>query len=161
MLVDRSLRSMAAFTAVCTVIMWIIVFSYLGPFSTRLNRNSTSVGREQGEKCGEAESRNVVCYTRTLEAGWISDVAQAVHLFINIAATIILGCSNTYQQLITALKVDEIRWVLSKRGDSKVGTNSPWSINHKKAGKTRSWLAWILLISTSMVIPTSIWDESE
>jgi hypothetical protein len=64
----------------------------------------------------------------------------------------ILGCSNTYQQLITALKVDEIRWVLSKRGDSKVGTNSPWSINHKKAGKGLAWLGWVLLISTSMVI---------
>jgi hypothetical protein len=63
----------------------------------------------------------------------------------------ILGCSNTYQQLVTALKVDEIRWVLSKRGDSKVGTNSPWSINHKREGKIKAWLAWILLISTSIV----------
>jgi hypothetical protein len=63
----------------------------------------------------------------------------------------ILGCSNTYQQLVTALKVDEIRWVMSKRGDSKVGTNSPWSINHKREGKTKAWLAWILLISTSIV----------
>ena len=64
----------------------------------------------------------------------------------------ILGCSNTYQQLITALKVEEIPWVLSKRGDSKVGTNSPWSINHKKAGKALAWLGWILLISTSMPV---------
>ncbi len=63
----------------------------------------------------------------------------------------ILGCSNTYQQLVTALKVDEIRWVLSKRGDSKVGTNSPWSINHKREGKTLAWLAWLLLILTSVV----------
>jgi hypothetical protein len=78
-------------------------------------------------------------------------IVQAVHLFINIAATMILGCSNTYQQLVTALKVDEIRWALSKRGDSKVGTNSPWSINHKREGKTKYWLCWLLLISTSIV----------
>ncbi|KAF4625608.1 hypothetical protein G7Y89_g12556 [Cudoniella acicularis] len=45
MLVDRSLRSMAALTTTCAVIIWIVVFSYLGPFLTRLNRNSTSVGR--------------------------------------------------------------------------------------------------------------------
>jgi hypothetical protein len=32
-----------------------------------------------------------------------------------------------------------------------VGTNSPWSINHKREGKTKAWLAWILLISTSIV----------
>ena len=63
----------------------------------------------------------------------------------------ILGCSNTYQQLVTSLKVDEIRWVLSKRGDSKVGTNSPWAINHKRDGKTKAWLAWLLLIGTSLV----------
>lgn len=63
----------------------------------------------------------------------------------------VLGCSNTYQQLVTALKVDEIRWVLSKRGDSKVGTNSPWAINHKRDGKAKAWLAWLLLIGTSLV----------
>jgi hypothetical protein len=63
----------------------------------------------------------------------------------------ILGCSNTYQQLVTSLKVDEIRWVMSKRGDSKVGTNSPWAINHKRGGKLKAWSAWILLISTSIV----------
>ena len=135
MLVDRSLRSMAAFTTICAVIMWIIVFSYLDPFAHRVNRNSTSVGRKNGESCGEAEVRNV-----------------ANHLFINIAATMILGCSNTYQQLITALKFDEIRWVLSKWGDSRVGTNSPWSINHKKTGKGLAWLGWLLLILTSLPV---------
>lgn len=82
-----------------------------------------------------------------------SNVLQAIHLFINIAATMILGCSNTYQQLATALTVGEMRWVLSKRGDSKVGTNSPWAINHKREGKTKAWLAWALLISTSLVSP--------
>lgn len=108
MLVDRSLRSMAAFTTACAVIMLIILFSYLPAFSRRINHNSTSVGGKNGESCHTAEARNI-----------------AIHLFVNIAATMILGCSNTYQQLVTSLKVDEIRWVLSKRGDSKVGTNSP------------------------------------
>ncbi|TVY17925.1 hypothetical protein LARI1_G005385 [Lachnellula arida] len=134
MLADRSLRSMAAFTAVCAVIMLIITLSYIGDFAHRLNLNTTSVGGKDGESCESMEQKNV-----------------AVHLFINIAATMILGCSNTYQQLVTSLKVDEIRWVLSKRGDSKVGTNSPWSINHKREGKTKAWLAWLLLISTSLV----------
>lgn len=64
----------------------------------------------------------------------------------------ILGMSNTYQQLITSLKVDEIRWVLSKYGDSRVGTNSPMAINHKKTGKLKAWLAWLLLVTTSLVI---------
>lgn len=160
MLVDRSLRSMAAFITICAVIMWIIVFSYLGPFTTRLNRNSTSVGRKEGESCGEAETRNLVCCTQSIRTWYVTEETQANHLFINIAATMILGCSNTYQQLITALKVDEIRWVLSKRGDSKVGTNSPWSINHKKSGKGMAWLGWLLLISTSMVITSRTCKKS-
>lgn len=134
MLADRSLRGMAAFTALCALIMCIIVFAYLKDFMTRLNKNSTSVGGYYGESCETMENRNV-----------------AVHFFINIAGTLILGCSNTYQQLVTALKVSEMRWMLSKRGDSKVGTNSPWAINHKQQGKKKAWAAWILLISTSVV----------
>jgi hypothetical protein len=63
----------------------------------------------------------------------------------------ILGMSNTYQQLVTSLNVDEIRSVLSRKGDSRVGTNSPFAINDKKSGKLKHWLAWILLIMTSLV----------
>ncbi|TVY37706.1 hypothetical protein LOCC1_G007239 [Lachnellula occidentalis] len=113
MLADRSLRSMAAFTAVCAVIMLIITLSYVGDFANRLNLKTTSVGGKDGESCGSMEQKNV---------------------------------------LVTSLKVDEIRWVLSKRGDSKVGTNSPWAINHKRDGKTKAWLAWLLLISTSLPV---------
>ena len=65
----------------------------------------------------------------------------------------ILGMSNTYQQLVTSLKTDEIRWVLSKRGDARVGTNSPMAINDKRTGKVRAWCAWLLLVSTSVVTP--------
>ena len=76
---------------------------------------------------------------------------QAFLLIINVAATMILGMSNTYQQLVTSLKISDIKWVLQKFGDSRVGTNSPFSINRKREGKVSSWLAWLLLICTSMV----------
>jgi hypothetical protein len=76
---------------------------------------------------------------------------QAAHLIINIAATMVLGMSNTYQQLVTAFDVTDIPSVLRKYGDSKVGTNSPFAINRKAKGKAKAWLSWILLISTSLV----------
>ncbi|KAM3074282.1 hypothetical protein ACMFMF_006297 [Clarireedia jacksonii] len=135
MLVDRSLRTMAGLTFLSAMIMLIIIIAYLPSFTRRLNKHSTSVGGKEGESCSSMESRNI-----------------AVHLFINIVATMILGCSNTYQQLVTAPKVEEIPWILSKKGDCKVGTNSPWNINVKKTGKTKAWLSWALLISTSIPI---------
>lgn len=135
MLVDRSLRSMAGFTFLCTIIMFIIMVAYLPAFNSRLNKQSTSVGGKDGESCHSMESRNI-----------------AVHLFINIAATMILGCSNTYQQLVTAPLVEEIPFILSKNGDAKCGTNSPWNINVKKSGKLKAWGSWLLLICTSIPI---------
>jgi hypothetical protein len=60
MLVDRSLRSMAVFTAGCAVIMFIIVLCYVPAFTRRTNKASTSVGGRSGESCHKAESRNVV-----------------------------------------------------------------------------------------------------
>ncbi|TEY44889.1 hypothetical protein BOTCAL_0342g00130 [Botryotinia calthae] len=135
MLVDRSLRSMAGFTFLCTIIMFIIMVAYLPAFNSRLNKQSTSVGGKDGESCHSMESRNI-----------------AVHLFINIAATMILGCSNTYQQLVTAPLVEEIPFILSKNGDAKCGTNSPWNINVKKSGKLKAWASWLLLICTSVPI---------
>ena len=74
-----------------------------------------------------------------------------MHLLINIASTMVLGMSNTYQQLASALDVTDIRWALEKKGDARVGTNSPFSINRKRTGKLKSWLAWFLLIITSLV----------
>lgn len=68
----------------------------------------------------------------------------------------VLGMSNTYQQLVTALNVDEIKWVLSKKGDSRVGTNSPFAINDKATGKLKHWLTWLLLISTSLVCQVAV-----
>lgn len=75
-----------------------------------------------------------------------------IHLVINVAATMILGMSNTYQQLITSLSTKELRWVLSKHEDSRVGTNSPFNINHKQHGKVQAWLQWTLLIGTSLPV---------
>lgn len=63
MLVDRSLRSMAAFTAVSAVIMLIILISYLPAFANRVNHNSTSVGGKAGTSCSTSESRNVVRFS--------------------------------------------------------------------------------------------------
>ncbi|KAL8924807.1 MAG: hypothetical protein Q9172_002522 [Xanthocarpia lactea] len=64
----------------------------------------------------------------------------------------ILGMSNTYQQLITSLSIKELRWVLSKHEDSRVGTNSPFNINHKQHKKLQAWLQWILLVGTSIPV---------
>lgn len=64
----------------------------------------------------------------------------------------ILGMSNTYQQLITSLSTSELKWALSKHEDSRVGTNSPFNINHKKSGKLQAWLQWLLLIATSLPV---------
>ncbi|RFU28743.1 hypothetical protein B7463_g7594, partial [Scytalidium lignicola] len=114
MLVDRSLRAMAAFTAVCAIVMMVILIVYLPAFKRRLNHHTTSVGAGNGESCSVMERRNV--------------------------------------QLVTSLKVSEIPWALSMRGDSRIGTNSPTSINHKKSGKVKAWISWLLLISTSLPV---------
>ena len=74
-----------------------------------------------------------------------------IQLVINVAATTILGMSNTYQQLVTSLNMEEIRWALLRSGDCRVGTNSPLTINRKEKGKVQTWFAWLLLIATSVV----------
>ncbi|APA16249.1 hypothetical protein sscle_16g110190 [Sclerotinia sclerotiorum 1980 UF-70] len=135
MLVDRTLRSMAGFTFLCAIIIFIIMIVYLPAFYRRLNKHSTSVGGKDGESCEHIESKNT-----------------AIHIFINIAATMILGCSNTYQQLITAPLVEEIPWILAQYGDAKIGLNSPLNINVKKSGKVKAWGSWLLLISTSIPV---------
>jgi hypothetical protein len=64
----------------------------------------------------------------------------------------VLGMSNTYQQIVTSLRISDLRYALSKFGDSRVGTNSPLNIRHKEKGKKRAWAAWFLLIFTSMPV---------
>ncbi|KAB2572431.1 hypothetical protein DBV05_g8912 [Lasiodiplodia theobromae] len=134
MLVDRTLRGMAALTSTFAVVMIVICVVYAKDFTKHMESlpNSTSV---------------------TISSGSDSDrKAEAYKFLINVAATMILGMSNTYQQLLTALTVDDLKHALYKYGDARVGTNSPFSIKHKRDGRLRAWLAWILLICTSMPV---------
>ncbi|KAL8948634.1 MAG: hypothetical protein Q9222_005199 [Ikaeria aurantiellina] len=126
---------MAALTTLFAFIMSVICFAHLRQLAHRANKTSTSVGGKADRTCASMEGSNVV-----------------IHLVINIAATMILGMSNTYQQLVTAPSSDELRWMLSKHEDSRVGTNSPFNINHKKTKRLTSWLEWLLLISTSLPV---------
>ncbi|KAL8690078.1 MAG: hypothetical protein Q9218_004392 [Villophora microphyllina] len=135
MLADRSFRTMAVATTLFAFIMVIICLVHLPELAHRANRTSTSVGGKANQTCESMEGKNVV-----------------IHLVINIAATMILGMSNTFQQLVTALSSSELRWVLSKHEDSRVGTNSPFNIKHKKERKTQAWLQWLLLIATSLPV---------
>ena len=60
MLVDRSLRSMAALTTIFALMMVILCIVYFGNFVHRVNANSTSVGEISGESCSTMESSNIV-----------------------------------------------------------------------------------------------------
>ncbi|KAF2017755.1 hypothetical protein BU24DRAFT_334331, partial [Aaosphaeria arxii CBS 175.79] len=134
LLVDRSLRTMAALMTLFAIVMLIIVGVNMKAFQQRVNRYSSSIG---------SNSKN---------CKHIARMNTALLFLINVAATMILGMSNTYQQLITSLKIDDLEHMLQKFGDSRVGTNSPLNINHKVQGKKRSWVAWTFLIVTSLPV---------
>lgn len=134
LLIDRSLRSMAALMTLFAAGMIILIALYAKHFRDRANANTTSVG-------GDARSCKDVTYTNT-----------AMLLLINVCATMILGMSNTYQQLVTSIRITDLKHVLTKFGDSRVGTNSPFSISQKREGKKRSWVAWTFLVLTSMPV---------
>jgi hypothetical protein len=134
LLSDRSLRGMAVLMTAFAIGMVIVVVAYAKAFQTRANRNTSSVG-------GGTQSCKAVTHTNT-----------ALLLLINVCATMVLGMSNTFQQLVTSLRVTDLKHALSRFGDSRVGTNSPFSIKHKKEGKKRAWAAWFLLIFTSMPV---------
>lgn len=156
MLVDRSLGAMAALTTIFALIMVITCLSYLPEYLHRTNHHSNSVGGSL-QSCKSVERIDVVSHlTGLLGRTTNSEKSlKAIHLLINVAATMTLGMPNTYQQFITSLKVDDIRWMLSKHEDSRVGTNSSMTINHKKSGRLSSLLVWLLLIATSLVITPS------
>lgn len=61
MLVDRSLRSMAALTAVFATAMIIVCCTYMSDFVHRSNPYSTSVGSKKPRSCRSTENANVVC----------------------------------------------------------------------------------------------------
>lgn len=134
LLVDRSLRTMAATMTLFAVAMIILIATHAEFFRNRANRNTSSVGGDTGS-CETVTTRNTVFL-----------------LLINVCATMILGMSNTYQQLVTSLKVGDLKHMLSEFGDSRVGTNSPFNINHKREGRKGAWASWIFLILTSMPI---------
>jgi len=133
-LVDRTLRGMALLTTVFAFAMLTVVCVYAGDFGNRANKFSSSIG-------GKTMDCDDVTHTNTI-----------ILLAINVAATMLLGMSNTYQQLVTSLKIGDLKHMLEKFGDSRVGTNSPFNINHMQSGKRKSWAAWMLLVATSIPI---------
>jgi hypothetical protein len=76
---------MALLTAVFAIALVIICVTNVKLFAKRPNLHSTSIG-------GDSKSCKSVVRTNT-----------ALLLIINVAATMILGMSNTYQQLVTSL----------------------------------------------------------
>ncbi|KAF2731565.1 hypothetical protein EJ04DRAFT_442765, partial [Polyplosphaeria fusca] len=134
LLVDRSIRFMAVLTTLFAIAMFIVMAVNLPEFYRRTNKFTSSVGGES-RNCKEVTHENT-----------------ALLLLVNVAATMVLGMSNTYQQLVTSLKIGDLQHMLKKFGDSRVGTNSPFSINHKESGKKSSWAAWLLLICTSIPV---------
>lgn len=62
MLVDRSLRSMAALTSIFALIMVVTCASHFRDFVSRTNKNSTSVGGRL-HSCGNIERQDVVSYS--------------------------------------------------------------------------------------------------
>ncbi|MCJ1269420.1 hypothetical protein MMC22_009312 [Lobaria immixta] len=155
MLVDRSLRSMAALTGTFALIVLIICLAYLPHLVGRKNKHSSSIGGSL-QNCESVQRKGVVSPSkRSLGRAINPEISlKAIHLLINIAATMTLGMSNTYQQLITSLKVNEIRWMLSKHEDSRVGTNSPMTIKHKKNGKPLHLLANSIIGPSYYMTPT-------
>ncbi|KAL1801259.1 hypothetical protein ACET3X_001601 [Alternaria dauci] len=134
LLSDRSFRTMAATMSVLALGMIVLIACNIKHVVNRTNLGSTSVG-------GTPDSCKKVTYTNT-----------ACLLIINVCATMVLGMSNTYQQIVTSLKISDLKYALSKFGDSRVGTNSPLNIRHKEKGRKRAWAAWFLLIFTSMPV---------
>jgi hypothetical protein len=76
---------MAATMTAFAIAMLVLVISYAKVFTNRANRNTSSVG-------GETQSCKDVTHTNT-----------ALLLIVNICATMVLGMSNTYQQLVTSI----------------------------------------------------------
>lgn len=125
---------MAALTTVFAIAMIVVIATHMEPFYARANKFTSSVG-------GGTRSCKAVTHENT-----------ALLLLVNVAATMVLGMSNTYQQLVTSLKIGDLRHMLQKFGDSRVGTNSPFSINHKQEGRKTSWTFWLFLVCTSLPI---------
>ena len=138
MFLDRSLAAMTAIVCLMAIISVSLAIASFQTYLTRKaegkNQFSTSVG-EKIEPCASVEFKSTI-----------------IHIFINIGATIILGVSNTYQQLATGLSADELRKALESGGAVTVGTNSPFSIRHKQTGKVAAYFSWAFLLATSLPV---------
>ncbi|KAL1383772.1 hypothetical protein HDK64DRAFT_341102 [Phyllosticta capitalensis] len=136
MLVDRCLRVMAGMIFWLAVIMIVVCIALAPQFNKRIGWHSstTSVAIFSGSETS------------------MKNLSEGIKFLINIAATIILSASNTYQQLLTSLKIEDIKYILTNFGDSRVGTNSPFAIKHKKFGRQKAWISWIFLVATSMPV---------
>lgn len=134
LLVDRSLRSMSILMSALAIAMIIVVAANAKAFGTRANKFTSSVGG------------------KTQDCETVTRINTALLFIINVAATMVLGMSNTYQQIVTSLQTSDLKYMLQKFGDSRVGTNSPWNINHKRNGRVKSWAAWLLLVCTSLPV---------
>lgn len=66
------------------IAMIVVVITYAKRFAARANRNTYSVG-------GDTQSCQGVTHTNTV-----------LLLLINVCATMVLGMSNAYQQLVTS-----------------------------------------------------------
>jgi hypothetical protein len=107
---------------------------YAGNSAQRSNCNTSPVG-------GDPQVCRDVTRTNT-----------ALLLLINVCATKVLGMRKTYQQLVTSLRIGNLKHALQNFGGSRVVANSPFSIKHKREGEKRAWASWLLIVPTSMPI---------
>jgi hypothetical protein len=82
----------------CLRLAWLSSSLYAQYFRNRGDPYSTSVGGN----------------TRSCEA--VSKTNKALLLLINVCATMVLGMSNTYQQLVTSLTVTDLKYVFEVWG---------------------------------------------
>ncbi|KAK7522965.1 uncharacterized protein IWZ02DRAFT_490369 [Phyllosticta citriasiana] len=136
MLVDRSLMIMANTILSLALVMIVICLALTPKFRKHVGWSSstTSIAIFSGSETQ------------------IKNLSEGIKFVINIAATVILSASNTYQQLLTSLTIKDLKFVLTHFGDSRVGTNSPFAIKHKRSGHAKAWCGWIFLVATSMPI---------
>lgn len=82
------------------VAMLVVIATNAKAFGARVNKFTSSVG-------GAPQDCHTVTKTNT-----------AVLLVVNVAATMVLGMSNTYQQIITSLQTNDLKYMLRKFGVS-------------------------------------------
>lgn len=141
LLIDRTIRRMAALIIPLAIGMIILIALYADHFRDRANSNTTSAGCD-ANSCKTMIRTNTACL-----------------LLINFCATVIVGMSNTYQQLVTWLTITDTKHVLCKLGDSRVGTNSLFSISQKREGRKRSLAAWLCVLRRyPLTLPGWVWQ---